>query len=201
MTSNLNDVNILIFSTTFVLKCNIPCYISVKKPLRRILIVEGCQMDMKILDQRMIHCPLHQRNQSRNIGELMLDRNNRLLEVQLKVVLIAQQLKGAIILKGLLSLQHLFFSEVLFWFLVMEEHSIVLVISLSYINIQLPFFLMAGMQLLTNMEVIREEPQILVVHYHCQLVPLQTVTQLLYGLQEVQFHRHVRFCSGIVVVQ
>lgn len=79
------------------------------------------------------------------------------------------------------------------WFLVMEQHFIVFVISLSYINIQLSSFLMAGMQLLTNMEVIREEPQILVVHYHCQLVPLQTVTQLLYGLQEVQFHRHVRF--------
>jgi hypothetical protein len=71
-----------------------------------ILIVEGCQMDMKILDQGMIHCHLPQsRTQSQNIGEVVLDRNNRVIVVRWKLVLIARRLKGAAVLRGLLSVQ------------------------------------------------------------------------------------------------
>jgi hypothetical protein len=48
---------------------------------------------------------------------------------------------------------------------------------------------MTGMQLckqyLTNKEVRREKQQALVVHFHCQLVLLQIVCQLLFDLQEV----------------
>jgi hypothetical protein len=63
--------------------------------LSAILIVEGYQMDMKIPDQRMIHCHLPQsRIQSQNIGKVVLDRNSRVIVVQWKVVLIARRLKG-----------------------------------------------------------------------------------------------------------
>ena len=124
-----------------IVECNVFCYISVNRHVRQIqmgralyqmkllillsaiLIVEGCQMDMKILDQRMIHCHLHQsRMQIQNIGEVMLDRNNRVIVVRWKVVLIARWLQGPAVLKGLLSVQHLFLA-LLFWFLV-EEHFI-----------------------------------------------------------------------------
>lgn len=63
-------------------------------------------MGMKTLDQRIAHHPLHQSKiQSQNIGEVLLDRNNKLLALQLSILvgLIAQQLKRAMVLKGLLS--------------------------------------------------------------------------------------------------
>jgi hypothetical protein len=52
-------------------------------------------MDMIILDQRMIHCHLPQSTiESQNIGEVVLDRNNRVIVVQWEVVLIARRQKG-----------------------------------------------------------------------------------------------------------